>query len=60
GFSTAETTSGYAGRGMGLNLVRDRIKELKGTIKLQSQPGKGTTFHIVIPMEAAQTIDRAS
>jgi chemotaxis protein histidine kinase CheA len=45
---------------MGLNLVRDRIKELKGTIKLQSQPGKGTTFHIVIPMEAAQTIDRAS
>jgi len=50
GFSTAETTDVHAGRGMGLNLVRDRLKHLRGTIKLSSEPGKGTTFNLYIPV----------
>ena len=49
GFSTAETEGMHAGRGVGLNLVRSRIREANGTIKLQSEPGKGTIFNIFIP-----------
>ena len=50
GFSTAETEGLRAGRGIGLNLVRDRVRDVKGSIKLQSEPGKGTIFNIFIPM----------
>jgi two-component system chemotaxis sensor kinase CheA len=52
GFSTAASADMYAGRGIGLNLVRDRVKELKGAIKLHSEDGKGTTFQITIPAVA--------
>jgi signal transduction histidine kinase len=31
--------------------VRDRIKELKGTVKIQSEEGKGTVFKVQIPLE---------
>jgi len=55
GFSTAKVTSLHAGRGIGLNLVRDRIMAVKGTIKLQSEDGKGSVFTITLPMELAQT-----
>jgi two-component system, chemotaxis family, sensor kinase CheA len=51
GFSTAENEGMHAGRGIGLNLVRDRIKEVNGAIKLQSEPNKGTLFLITIPIE---------
>jgi len=53
GFSTADSTDLHAGRGIGLNLVRDRLKHLRGTIKLSSEPGKGTTFHLYIPIGAS-------
>lgn len=54
GFSTADTANMHAGRGIGLNLVRDRVKECHGSIKLQSDDGKGTTFRIYLPcMEEA-------
>jgi two-component system chemotaxis sensor kinase CheA len=49
GFSTASGADMYAGRGIGLSLVRDRVKELKGAIKLQSEDGKGSAFQITIP-----------
>jgi two-component system chemotaxis sensor kinase CheA len=51
GFSTADSADLHAGRGIGLNLVRERVKELKGSIKLSSEPGKGTTFNLLIPLE---------
>jgi two-component system chemotaxis sensor kinase CheA len=51
GFSTAENAGIYAGRGIGLNLVRSRIKELGGAIKTQTEAGKGTAFHIFLPIE---------
>jgi len=51
GFSTATGADMYAGRGIGLNLVRERIKEVKGSIKLQTEEGKGTLFRISIPVE---------
>jgi len=49
GFSTAETEGVHAGRGIGLNLVRDRLKEINGSVKLKSEPGKGTLFFISVP-----------
>jgi len=50
GFSTAETETVHGGRGIGLNLVRDRIKEINGTIKIRSEEGKGTVFLISLPV----------
>jgi two-component system chemotaxis sensor kinase CheA len=50
GFSTAETEGVHAGRGIGLNLVRDRVKEIKGLIKLRSEADKGTMFFVSIPV----------
>ncbi|MDR1838965.1 MAG: hypothetical protein LBQ93_05195 [Treponema sp.] len=50
GFSTADTEGVHAGRGIGLNLVRDRIKEVNGTIKLRSEQDKGTLFFVAIPV----------
>ncbi|MDR2553690.1 MAG: hypothetical protein LBD31_11080 [Treponema sp.] len=58
GFSTAEEADMHAGRGIGLNLVRERVRDLHGSIKLQTEPGKGTVFNIFIPLEAA--VDKAS
>jgi two-component system chemotaxis sensor kinase CheA len=52
GFSTADEADLYAGRGIGLNLVKERIRELRGSIKLSSEPGKGTAFNIFIPVES--------
>jgi two-component system chemotaxis sensor kinase CheA len=53
GFSTSDTENIHAGRGIGLNLIKDRLKELRGNIKLRSSPGKGTVFNIQIPLSAA-------
>jgi len=51
GFSTKEYADFHAGRGIGLSLVKDRIKELHGNITVSTSPGKSTTFTISIPME---------
>ena len=50
GFSTADADSVHAGRGIGLNLVRDRIKEVSGNIKLRSEDDKGAVFLVTIPV----------
>jgi two-component system chemotaxis sensor kinase CheA len=52
GFSTSESENIHAGRGIGLNLIKDRLKELHGNIKLRSTMGKGTAFDIQIPLSA--------
>ena len=54
GFSTAETEGVHAGRGIGLNLVRDRVKEVNGTIKLRSEVDKGIVFFVSIPVVKQQ------
>jgi len=50
GFSTADTETVHGGRGIGLNLVRDRIKEVKGSVKIKSETNKGTLFFISLPV----------
>jgi len=50
GFSTSDKEGVLAGRGIGMNLVRDRVKEINGTIKLKSEDEKGTVFLLTIPV----------
>jgi two-component system, chemotaxis family, sensor histidine kinase and response regulator PixL len=50
GFSTADIISDLSGRGVGLDTVRSQVKALKGSINIISEPGKGTTFTIRLPL----------
>ncbi|MDR1575036.1 MAG: hypothetical protein LBS37_03435 [Treponema sp.] len=60
GFSTADSVSVHAGRGVGLSLVQDRLREVKGSLKVNTEKGRGTTFHIFIPLEANAAVNKAS
>jgi len=53
GLSTAKQVSGVSGRGVGMDVVLTNIKKLGGTIDIKSQYGKGTTFHIALPLTMA-------
>jgi two-component system chemotaxis sensor kinase CheA len=49
GFSTADKISDISGRGVGLDVVRRSIEALKGTIRVETTPGKGSRFELVLP-----------
>lgn len=53
GFSTRETVSDISGRGIGMDVVRESIENLKGVIELSTAPGKGTRFLIRLPLTLA-------
>ncbi|MBV7409865.1 chemotaxis protein CheA [Maritimibacter sp. DP1N21-5] len=53
GFSTADEISNLSGRGVGMDVVRSSIQALGGRITIQSEPGKGTTFSISLPLTLA-------
>lgn len=53
GFSMAEKISDVSGRGVGMDVVRTNIQKLNGAIEIRSQPGKGTTFVINLPLTLA-------
>jgi two-component system chemotaxis sensor kinase CheA len=53
GFSTAEKVTEVSGRGVGLDAVQRKIHSLKGSIKVESETGKGTTFRLRIPLTLA-------
>jgi chemosensory pili system protein ChpA (sensor histidine kinase/response regulator) len=50
GFSTADQVTELSGRGVGLDVVRDNLRQVRGTVKVDSRPGKGTTFMIKLPL----------
>ena len=50
GFSTAETVSDLSGRGVGLDVVREQLRLLRGTVSVQSVVGEGTRFTLALPM----------
>jgi two-component system, chemotaxis family, sensor histidine kinase and response regulator PixL len=50
GFSTAERVTKLSGRGMGLDIVKEQIQSIKGTISIDSASGRGTTFTLRIPL----------
>ena len=53
GFSTAEKVTSVSGRGVGMDVVRTNIEKIGGTVELKSQPGRGSTFVIKIPLTLA-------
>ncbi|MEM9310945.1 MAG: chemotaxis protein CheA [Pseudomonadota bacterium] len=50
GFSTAETVSNVSGRGVGLDVVRENLEKVGGSIKVSSTTGVGTLFTLQIPL----------
>ncbi len=55
GFSTAAQLSDVSGRGVGMDVVRDAISKLKGSIHLESEAGRGTTLELRLPLTLAIT-----
>ena len=53
GFSTAQEVSNVSGRGVGMDVVRQAIDALRGSIEVQSEQGKGTTFKVKLPLTLA-------
>lgn len=53
GFTTAREVSDISGRGVGLDVVRDRIDKLGGSLKIYSTPGQFTRFDVTIPFTVA-------
>lgn len=53
GVSTAETVTGVSGRGVGLDAVRRSAEEVGGYVEARSEPGKGATITLVLPVSLA-------
>ncbi|WP_278405132.1 chemotaxis protein CheA [Pseudoalteromonas ruthenica] len=53
GFSTADEVSDISGRGVGMDVVRQNISSLSGSIEVVSTPGTGSTFTIRLPLTLA-------
>jgi len=53
GFSTAEEITELSGRGVGLDVVQSVLQRLKGTVQIETEPGKRTTFRLRLPLTLA-------
>ncbi len=53
GFSTREKVGELSGRGVGLDVVRDTIRSLRGSVSLRTEEGRGTTFRLSLPLTLA-------
>ncbi|MEO1582249.1 MAG: Hpt domain-containing protein [Pseudomonadota bacterium] len=55
GFSTAQSLTQAAGRGVGMDVVANEVKRLGGSLRITSMPGQGTNFTIRLPFTLAIT-----
>jgi two-component system chemotaxis sensor kinase CheA len=53
GFSTAKNLSGVSGRGVGMDVVKQNVESLRGTLEISSKEGQGTTFSLKLPLTLA-------
>ena len=53
GFSTAAQVTEYSGRGVGMDVVRRNVEQLRGSIAIDSRLGVGTTFMLRLPLTLA-------
>ena len=53
GLSTSPEVNEISGRGVGLDVVRQKVEALKGSVRVDSTPGVGTTFRIRVPLTVA-------
>lgn len=50
GMSTSEAISAISGRGVGLDVVHQKVEALQGQVRIESRIGEGTTFEIILPV----------
>jgi chemosensory pili system protein ChpA (sensor histidine kinase/response regulator) len=55
GFSTAQSVTELAGRGVGLDVVRSEVNAMGGRVQITSQPDQGTSFRLLLPLTTAVT-----
>jgi two-component system chemotaxis sensor kinase CheA len=55
GFSTAETVSDLSGRGVGMDVVRNAVERVSGSVTLTSEVGQGTRLRLSLPLSMAVT-----
>ncbi|MBW4658357.1 MAG: response regulator [Drouetiella hepatica Uher 2000/2452] len=55
GFSTSSQVTALSGRGVGMDVVRDRLKQIQGSITVSTHPGVGTTFTLSVPFALSVT-----
>ena len=53
GFSTAAQVTDISGRGVGMDVVRQNLEKIKGSIDISSKPGQGTVVELQIPLTLA-------
>ncbi len=53
GLSTADAVTEISGRGVGLDVVKTALEALKGSVEVESQPGKSTTYRLLVPLTLA-------
>ncbi|MFA6000795.1 MAG: hybrid sensor histidine kinase/response regulator [Thermoleophilia bacterium] len=53
GFSTAQSVTDISGRGVGLDVVKNNIEKLEGSVSLESTPGRGSRFTVSLPVTLA-------
>ena len=54
GFSTKSATTDLSGRGLGLAIVREKAERIGGSVTLESEPNRGSTFRIHVPLTLAR------
>jgi two-component system chemotaxis sensor kinase CheA len=53
GLSTAKKITDVSGRGVGMDIVRNNIEHVNGSIQVETWPGRGTQFQIILPLTLA-------
>jgi len=53
GFSTADTITDVSGRGVGMDVVRNNIAAVSGMVDIETWPGRGSRFTIILPITLA-------
>jgi two-component system chemotaxis sensor kinase CheA len=53
GFSTAKAITSVSGRGVGMDVVKRAIESLRGAVEIDSQPGRGTSITVRLPLTLA-------
>jgi len=53
GLTTADQVTSISGRGVGMDVVHTVLERLKGTVEIQTELGKGTTFSLMLPLTLA-------
>jgi two-component system, chemotaxis family, sensor kinase CheA len=54
GVSTSPMITEISGRGLGLAIVREKAERVSGTVSVETQPGTGTTFRLILPLTLAR------